>query len=83
MIPVTPDSVPPFAPLHGESAAIMQRLADRLELLTELAPPQRPVLYLDYPVHLNVGDSLIEAGTEFFLSGSATRLPDAAHISGE
>jgi len=44
----------------------MRSLAARVERLAELAPPDRPVVYLDYPVHLNIGDSLIEAGTEQF-----------------
>ncbi len=66
MIPVTPDPIPHSAPPSGDTSDIMQSLAKRVEQLAQLAPPERPVVYLDYPVHLNIGDSLIEAGTDQF-----------------
>jgi pyruvyl transferase EpsO len=46
----------------------MLRLKHRLTELRRFLPPGRPVLYLDYPVHLNVGDQLINLGTECFLA---------------
>jgi pyruvyl transferase EpsO len=51
-----------------DSASEMARLKQRLTELRRLLPPGRPVVYLDYPVHLNVGDQLINLGTECFLS---------------
>ena len=44
----------------------MDRLRDRVANLTKLIPRDRPVIYLDYPVHTNVGDLLIQFGTRRF-----------------
>lgn len=44
----------------------MDRLRDRVANLTKLIPRDRPVIYLDYPVHTNVGDLLIQLGTRRF-----------------
>ncbi len=44
----------------------MDRLRDRVINLTKLIPRDRPVIYLDYPVHTNVGDLLIQLGTRRF-----------------
>jgi len=44
----------------------MQSLRDRVGAVAKLIPHDRPVVYLDYPVHTNIGDLLIEAGTEQF-----------------
>jgi pyruvyl transferase EpsO len=68
MIPVTPDPIPPSAPSSGDTCSIMRSLASRVEQLATLVPADRPVVYLDYPVHLNIGDLLIEAGTEQFFT---------------
>ena len=54
-------AVPPSAPPHP-----MQRLSDLAAGIAKLIPEGRPAVYLDYPVHLNVGDLLIEAGTDQF-----------------
>lgn len=43
---------------------VMVSLAERLQSLTELVPRDKPVAYVDYPFHLNVGDLLINMGTE-------------------
>lgn len=67
MIPVIHDAQPFVAP-SGDSSVIMRSLASRVEQLAELVPSDRPVVYLDYPVHLNIGDLLIEAGTEQFFT---------------
>jgi pyruvyl transferase EpsO len=57
-----------FGATLPEAAAEMARLKQRLTELRRLLPPGRPVVYLDYPVHLNVGDQLINLGTECFLA---------------
>lgn len=58
-------SSPPLAPGH---AAAMEGLKRRLDGLADFIPRGRPVLYLDYPLHLNVGDMLINLGTEAWLA---------------
>lgn len=45
----------------------MDRLKHRLGRIAEVMPPTRPVVYLDYPVHDNVGDLLIHQGADAFL----------------
>jgi len=44
----------------------MQSLRDRVGTIARLIPREHPVVYLDYPVHTNIGDLLIEWGTERF-----------------
>ena len=61
------------ATLPGGSAEML-RLKQRLTELRRLLPPGRPVVYLDYPVHLNVGDQLINLGTECFLDDNGVRV---------
>lgn len=51
---------------RSHAADAMQRLSDLVAGIAGLVPEGRPAVYLDYPVHLNVGDLLIEAGTEQF-----------------
>jgi len=46
---------------------MMQSLKERLRGITLVLPPSRPVVYLDYPVHNNVGDLLIHQGADAFL----------------
>lgn len=46
---------------------IMHSLKERLRGITSVLPPSRPVVYLDYPVHNNVGDLLIHQGADAFL----------------
>lgn len=48
-------------------ALVMERLKQRLERIAEVMPPARPIVYLDYPVHDNVGDLLIHQGADAFL----------------
>lgn len=50
---------------HG---MIMDGLKQRLGRIAEVIPPARPVIYVDYPVHDNVGDLLIHQGADAFLS---------------
>ena len=58
-------ALPPDLP-SDDAPTVMQRLAMHVEDIGKLIAPGRPVVYLDYPVHLNVGDLLIEAGTDRF-----------------
>lgn len=48
-------------------AAVMSGLKARLGRIAEVMPPARPIVYLDYPVHDNIGDLLIHQGAEAFL----------------
>jgi pyruvyl transferase EpsO len=49
---------------------MMQSLRERVGTIAKIIPRDRPVVYLDYPVHTNIGDLLIERGTEqFFREG--------------
>jgi pyruvyl transferase EpsO len=61
-----PDAGPNLQRLpHG---AMMGKLKRRLGRIAEVMPPTRPVIYLDYPVHDNVGDLLIHQGADAFLN---------------
>lgn len=44
----------------------MQSLKDKLADITHHIPRAKPIVYLDYPIHLNFGDILILRGTERF-----------------
>ncbi len=53
----------------GESqAALMAALGARHDALSGIVPPQAPIIYFDVPVHHNLGDLLIYAGTEALLA---------------
>ncbi|MEN3975540.1 polysaccharide pyruvyl transferase family protein [Emcibacter sp. SYSU 3D8] len=52
----------------SERAAAMGALKQRLGALVDAIPADAPVIYLDIPIHLNVGDLLIFAGTERLLA---------------
>ncbi|HEY4134819.1 MAG TPA: polysaccharide pyruvyl transferase family protein [Alphaproteobacteria bacterium] len=58
----------------------MERLARLVEGVTTLVPQSCPVVYLDYPVHLNVGDMLIEAGTDCFFDQFAYDVVDRRSV---
>lgn len=47
--------------MHG-----MDYLKDRLSVIDQYIKPGSKVIYVDYPMHLNVGDILIMKGTEAF-----------------
>ncbi|WP_051591729.1 polysaccharide pyruvyl transferase family protein [Cupriavidus sp. SK-4] len=51
----------------SHNVAQMDRLKQRLSNISEYIPADQPIAYLDLPIHLNVGDLLINAGTEQFL----------------
>jgi pyruvyl transferase EpsO len=54
-------------PMRSCHDAMMETLKRRLGRIAEVMPPARPIVYLDYPVHDNVGDLLIHQGADQFL----------------
>jgi len=56
----------------------MNELKEKLASITRYLPPDRPVVYLDYPVHLNFGDILIMRGTERFFADYGYRVIERA-----
>lgn len=57
----------PATPAQAAHRTIMHDLKRRLGGIAAVLPPSRPVVYLDYPVHDNVGDLLIHQGADAFL----------------
>lgn len=51
---------------EGTHDLVMHRLCDRLDLITSVIPSGSKIVYIDYPLHFNVGDLLIHLGTERF-----------------
>ena len=51
----------------GGHQKMMGELKQRLASIAAAMPTTRPVVYLDYPVHDNVGDLLIHQGADTFL----------------
>ncbi len=49
---------------------VMDELRQRLAGIVDVIPTSKPVIYLDYPIHGNVGDLLIHAGTDRFFSAN-------------
>ncbi len=49
-------------------ASTMQRLSAALDEIGVPIPPGTEIAYLDYPVHFNVGDQLINLGAEAFFA---------------
>ena len=58
--------------------APMHELKHKLAAITRVLPVERPVVYVDYPVHLNFGDILIMRGTERFFADYGYRVVDRA-----
>lgn len=52
----------------------MAGLRDKIGEVAALIPREKPVVFLDYPVYLNIGDLLIDKGTEAFFHHFAYRL---------
>ncbi len=52
----------------------MAALKARLDVITTYIPPDKPLIYLDYPLHLNIGDLLIWLGAEDFLARHRYRI---------
>jgi pyruvyl transferase EpsO len=51
----------------GHHRIMMDGLKQRLGSIAAALPKARPIVYLDYPVHDNVGDLLIHQGADAFL----------------
>lgn len=49
---------------------LMQTLSERVQTLVRRELGNRAVAYVDYPVHANIGDQLINLGTEVFFARS-------------
>lgn len=64
--------------LHRRDPRIlgMGHLRDRVADIAALIPRSKPVVYLDYPVHTNIGDLLIEKGTESFFAALGYEVVD-------
>jgi len=44
----------------------MRQLKEKLRQITDFIPKDKPIVYFDYPIHMNIGDLLIMQGTEKF-----------------
>jgi pyruvyl transferase EpsO len=56
--------------LNAEMAALRNKVGE----IADLIPRGKPVVFLDYPVYLNVGDLLIAKGTETFFRAFGYRV---------
>ncbi len=53
--------------MKKEHSVVMDELKSQLDCIDTVVPPGSKIIYLDYPLHFNVGDQLIYLGTlEFF-----------------
>jgi pyruvyl transferase EpsO len=52
----------------------MESIKQQLSRITEVIPPGSQIVYLDYPVHGNIGDLLIMKGTEAFFRAHRIRV---------
>ncbi len=59
---------PPSREDLAKHAAIMGRMSAMLDDLLSVIPRRSKIVYIDYPIHFNVGDLLIHWGTERFFS---------------
>ncbi|HVJ55902.1 MAG TPA: polysaccharide pyruvyl transferase family protein [Aliidongia sp.] len=57
-----------------ERAKAMDAVKAKLSVILDYVPVQRPVIYLDYPLHLNIGDLLIWLGAEAFFHTHGHRI---------
>ena len=53
---------------------VMDELKHKLDAITEVVPRDRPVIFLDYPIHGNMGDLLIHAGTDRFFAANGYKV---------
>ena len=65
---------------RGSLSSVMESLKKRLTVIAELIPQGASVVYLDYPVHENIGDLLIMLGTEQFFRDYKIRVVYRASI---
>ena len=52
----------------------MQRLKERLAVIDQVVPPGSEIAFFGYPTYLNIGDLLIEQGTELFFRSRKYRV---------
>jgi pyruvyl transferase EpsO len=57
-------------PAKRPHVEVMDDLRHKLGDIVRVIPKERPVIYLDYPMHGNVGDLLIHAGTDRFFAAN-------------
>ena len=55
-------------------STVMGGLKDKLKTILDYIPADAPLVYLDPPIHLNVGDLLINLGTERFLADNNRKI---------
>jgi pyruvyl transferase EpsO len=72
MVAIAATADPRASATDGQT--LLDHLKQRLVGLLEVLPVQRPLVYLDYPVHLNFGDLLIMRGTERFYAEHGHRV---------
>ena len=69
------DPFPLFRTRQEDLDAVGRGLKQELgRILAELMPPGAPAVFLDYPVHSNLGDHLIRLATERWLQDSGIRV---------
>ena len=59
----------------------MDELKSKLKGLCNIIPLDKPVLFVGYPLHHNVGDSLITLGTELFFKENGYKVIHRAGIN--
>lgn len=62
------DPQPPPAAIAAPPGPALDALDRRLDALVAMIGRDRPVVLADYPLYLNIGDLLIDAGTDAFLA---------------
>jgi len=67
-------SANPRLPSAAMRAPVMAALSDRLDAVADAVPWEAPIIYFDVPVHFNIGDLLILAGTETWLKRHGRRV---------
>ncbi len=58
----------------------MEHLREEVGRIASYIPRAKPVVYLDYPVHTNIGDLLIERGTNLFFKELGYRVTDRRSV---
>jgi pyruvyl transferase EpsO len=53
--------------INNSNSQLMDELRDKIDRLKEYIPVDKNVIYIDYPLHNNIGDLLIYKGAELFL----------------
>lgn len=69
-------SIPTYGPLLHRDPG-MSAMISKHDIIADLIPPDRPVIYLDYPIGVNVGDLLIMLGTLAFFKRHGLKMKTA------